>query len=275
MTAATAPDFRKLRKETNGLMPAVTYAEYYKVAAEQSKSNVIDIGAGQGATSISYASGIKASGRNSKVYAIDIFWQPTKEGGGPHHFNTTDYPDQQQCIEMNIAYVRGHARRYGVDHLIEFWPGPTEEVAKRFPKDVDFDVLTIDIDGRLDVHLPLFCDIVQPNGLIILDDYGDFIDRHGEAYVAQMKGKTENEIRDWIKQIGPRGARRILGKHLLSFRLVEYFESLGILQREKVVEVTAFCRKTSDKPFRSFDMSGVPAVNRSIEDDFVRLCTAT
>jgi hypothetical protein len=66
--------------------------------------------------------------------------------------------------------------------------------------------------------------------------------------------------------------RRLLGKHLLVYRLVERFEALGLLSKERVIGSTLFCRKSRDASFRDrWTTAGGDAIEQSIVDDFLRL----
>jgi hypothetical protein len=262
--------FQEVKKACHGLMPAKTYAEYYKVATEQSQANIIDVGVARGGSSIAFATGLLDSGKRAKVHAIDIFWQPAADG--PHKYNTTEHPDRRDCIARNLEEVRINARRFGVEHLIELWDGPATEVASRFPADLPVDVLTVDVDGQIDIHMPPFYDMIPAGGMIILDDYGDFIDKRGLALIEQFRGKSETDVRAWLDATNPTKKRRLVGKHMLTFRLAAYLEEIGALKREHVVEVTVFCTKPADRKFSSYDLSGINEINKSIEDEFVYQC---
>lgn len=260
--------WREFKRSTRGMMPIKTYAEYRRMAAEFSQASIIDIGVGRGASSISFAMGIRDSGRNSRVHAIDIFSQLSAEG--PHRFNKAENPGN--VVEMNVGEVEENARRYGVADLIVIWPRPAEEVAKLFPPDEKIDILTIDVDGNIDRELRCFFDRVDNDGFIIIDDYGDFVDKRGKAKIGEMRSRSEAEIREWAAGIGVSGRRRLLGKHIFIYRLANLFEEMGLLKREQIVEWTAFYRKATAKSFREFDLTAISAVERSILNDFVEAC---
>ena len=64
--------------------------------------------------------------------------------------------------------------------------------------------------------------------------------------------------------------RQLLGKHLLTFRLVVRFEALGLLAKEALIGSTVFCRKTGDGAFRErWTSADGAAIEQSIVDDFM------
>lgn len=255
----------ELKESTAGMMKAENYLELYRIALHAT-GNVIDIGTGQGATTIAYALGLRDSGREAQVHAIDQFFQVAR---GPHRYNKLDYPDD--CVERNVSVYNDHLRRIGVADLVITHVGTTDEVAARFP-DIRCGVLSIDVDGHIDRDLGHFYDLVVPGGTIVIDDCKDTIVSTGRENIAKMAGKAESEIRAWIGRQSTWNTRRLLGKHLLAFRVAESLVADGFLQPQQVIGNTAVFSKASDQPFARFDMSRMEDVERSIVEDFSKKC---
>ena len=261
--------WRKLKRHTSGLVTVEAYAEYYRVARERSRGDIIDIGCGRGGSAISFALGIRDSGRNAKVHAIDIFRQ--KDAEGPHRYGEAEYPEN--CVQMNVGEVRQNARDFDVEDVLALWPGAAEAVAPTLPRKQPIDVVAIDVDGHIDRELRAFYDMVEFGGLIIFDDYGDFVDKRGRAHIGAMKGKTKAEIREWLNSIGRQSALRAMGKDILTYRLANRLEAMGAISKINVVEYTAFFVKSSHRPFESFDLSELERAGDSVLEDFVHACS--
>lgn len=262
--------FEEIRSSTSGMMPAETYHEYYRIAFEESRSNIIDIGVGRGPTSISFALGVRHSGRKAKVYAIDQFYQHTR---GPHLYSLASNP--HDCVTLNVAEFERNVQRYGVSDLVETWTGKADEVAQLFPRDIRADVLAIDACGSIDSHFMGFYDLVEPDGLIILDDCADFVDRTGRERIERMRGKPASEVLAWVEQQGRSNARLLLGKHLLTYELARYFEKIGVLKKERgtgKAGKTVIFRKVDARLFASLDLSGIAAIEAALIERFVHTC---
>jgi hypothetical protein len=261
--------FNGVKADTNGLMHPAVYFAFYNLAL-RGNSNVIDVGVGRGGTSIAFALGIKESGRASIVHAIDQFSQHSR---GPHRYSLATHP--QDCAALNLAEFRANVERYEVSHLVQPWVGTTDAVAPHLPVHLKADLLSIDVDGMIDRDLDHFYDFVQPGGRIVLDDYSDTIVSTGRMQVAKMRGQPESQIRAWIAEGGSFKARRLLGKHLLTYRLAKYFESIGAIILERTLGPqgkTAVFRKPTNAPFSSFDLSGIPDIEADIVTRFLSLC---
>ena len=261
--------FDAIRADTNGMMLSVEYFELYKLALNK-KSNVIDVGVGRGCTSIAFALGIQESRRVSMVHAVDQFSQHSR---GPHRYSLETHP--QDSAALNLEEFQANVHRYGVSHLVRSWSGTTDAVSRQLPVDLQADLLSIDVDGMVDRDLRHFYNFVQPGGLIVLDDYADKIVSTGRENIARMRGQPESTIREWIAEGGSYRARRLLGKHLLTYRLANYFESVGAITLERTIRPqrkVAVFRKPNNEPFSSFDLSGIADIEADIVKRFLSLC---
>src|SRR5690606_1372671 len=117
-------------------------------------------------------------------------------------------------------------------------------------------------------HMGYFYDSIREDGTIVLDDYGDFIDRRGLGYIEDSRGRTETEIRDDFRRLD----RRALGKHLLTYYIAGEMERIGMIKLRHVIQTTAFYRKPTSRPFADFDLSGIRGIEAQLEDMFVNKC---
>jgi predicted O-methyltransferase YrrM len=264
-TAENLEFFAELRRSTGGMLHAETYRRYCEIARFESSSNIIDVGVGRGASSISFALGIIASGRNATVHAVDQFCQNAL---GPHLYNMSANPDD--CVALNLNEFERNLYRYGVSNAVRTWIGTTDEIAARLAEEIRADVLAIDADGHIDRDLGYFYDSVAPGGWIILDDYAERIDRNGRKRLAAAMSELSNEgIRDWVVSQALSKSRLLLGKQLLTFQLANFFERAGAIRKVAVMHKTAFYRKSSNQPFASLDLSPIREIEAQMHDRFV------
>jgi predicted O-methyltransferase YrrM len=51
-------DFEEIRASLAGMIPADVYEEYYRVARDRSRGSLLELGTGQGASTVAFALGI-------------------------------------------------------------------------------------------------------------------------------------------------------------------------------------------------------------------------
>jgi hypothetical protein len=122
-----------------------------------------------------------------------------------------------------------------VSHLVRPRLGTTDAIAPKLSPDLRADLLSIDVDGMIDRDLAYFYDFVEPGGIIVLDDYSDFIDGPSASRAAHIRVQSEAEIRAWIDKDRAFNARRLLGKKLLTYRLANYFAFVGAMTFERTI----------------------------------------
>lgn len=253
--------FSKLRADLKGMMPAEVYHELYLIARDHARSDIIDIGVGRGGTSIAFALGLKDAGKRHMVHAVDQFSQALPSG--PHLYTSKI----KGSVDLNAAEFTKNVTAHGACDQVKAWVGRTDIVGPTFPE-IDADVLQIDVDGQIDRHMPYFYDRVREGGVIVLDDYGDFIDKRGRKYVETACTMSEADARAYFRKQD----RRALGKHILTYEIAAEMERIGMIEQYKVITVTAFYRKSASKKFSEFDLSGLARVEQALEDRFVAEC---
>ena len=254
---------RGMAEATNGMMEPDTYVELHKLAKTVRRGDILDVGVGQGATTIAYALGL----RRGRVYALDQFLQ---QRTGPHRYSSESNPED--AVMRNVEQFRSHLREYGVADRVTEVVGTTDEAAGKVPSR-SLGLLSIDVDGHIDRDLGYFYDIVLPSGYIIIDDYHDSINRHGRKLIKEFRGRQESEVRVFVNSVNWHQRRRLLGKHLLTFRLANLIVQLGAMKLDRIIgRSTAVFRKTSHERWSTFNLAHVATVESSIVDDFIERC---
>jgi hypothetical protein len=260
-------DFEAVRASLNGMLPAEVYEEYYRIARYRSHTSILELGTGQGAGTVAFALGIKDSGRSARVIAIDQFSQNVQ---GPHPASRSTHGED--TVPLNLRAFEEGLRKYRVHDCVDIHVGKTVDVDLNPESCGEVDVLAIDVDGMLDRDLGLFYGRISGEGLLILDDYADTINAHGKRALDRYRKLDQDRAATEIGRLSSFHRRRLLGKHLLTYRLVGRFEALGLLSKERVIGSTLFCRKPREASFPdSWTTAEGDAIEQSIVDDFLRL----
>ena len=77
--------------------------------------------------------------------------------------------------------------------------GEIDDVAARGVPTDEIGLLSIDADGHIDRHLAHFFDLVLPDGIIVLDDYRDYVDSQGRKTIEACR---------FVRARGPPALRR-------------------------------------------------------------------
>lgn len=257
--------FKKLAAETGGMLSPRVYRKYYKIAKLYSEGSVLELGAGQGAGTIAFALGIRDAGRCSKVLAVDQFYQ--KSDRGPHPAGTAMHGDE--AVQINAKSFRENLSKYGVEEFVDVYVGKTDEVEIDFSTIPRCDVLVIDIDGMIDRDLAMYYDRIPDGGIVIIDDYKNYVNGDGIRALRKYRRVDRVALEGALDGLSPYERRRLLGKHLLTYRLVECFKALGLLQAFDLEGMTLFCRKIGDKAFGDcVEARDIEVVERSIRLEF-------
>lgn len=260
--------FKKLTAGVGGMLSPDVYREYYIIAKERSSGSIIELGTGQGASTIAFALGVRDSGRNAKVYAIDEFFQYGVDG--PHPAGVKEYGDK--AIDINLNSFRENMRKSGVEDYVEVIAGKTDEITFDSSRSGRYDVLAIDVDGYIDRDLSIFYDRIVDGGILIIDDYRDQVNRHGVHALEKYGRMDKQEVKKSMDRLSPYKRGRLLGKHILTYRLVELFSERGLFEKDREIGSTLFCRKVGERPYSEYvDPKDIEAIERSIIDDFYEL----
>ncbi len=169
-------------------------------------------------------------------------------------------------------------RKFGVHGFVDIHVGTTEDVADTVigemaihsPTQSRVDVIAIDVDGMLDRDFGLFYDSVPLGGVLIIDDYGDTISKRGSDALARYRKWDRDTTLKRILELSSFHRKRLLGKHLLTYRLVERFEAIGLLSKDNLVGSMLFCRKSGHNRFQErWTRKKADAVESSFVDDLL------
>ena len=262
---------RKVKNKTQGMQSLSVYNKYYAYAKSIHQGNIFDLGTGQGGSTISLALGLmdNPNVQRKQVYACDQFFQYRQ---GPHRFSLSDNPDG--CVQKNILTMQGHLRAFGVEDIVTIVPGALKSFPVDAKGDRDIGLIALDTDGYIDRDFGIFFDNVVHQGIMIIDDYAQSVNRNGHNNLAKVQGKSGYEIQSYVNTMKDKlnGGPRILGKHLLTYRLATFFESLGLIEPIEVVRNTLFARKVTEKTFQDLCDHGVlEEIKFGIQKDFVRI----
>lgn len=263
---------QEVKDTTSGLQDVEVYCRYYECAKESRDGHIFDVGTGQGGSTISFALGLKENParRDRLVYALDQFYQHKRTG--PHPYSMSEYPSD--CVQMNVNAFEQHLKRLGVESLVRTVPGKVESLPPCVPKDVPIGILCLDTDGYIDRDFDIFFDNVVLGGTIIVDDYSDTINHTGRKNLDEVRGKSASEILSFVERMSGKlnGGGRLLGKHLLTYRLTQYFMGSGAIELVGTTKSTAFARKRTQRPLSQMvDFSEFDRIRLDIQNQFIRL----
>jgi len=236
------PDFFRLKLATGGMLQARVYRELFLRARELPDLDIVEIGAGSGASTIALALGLREGGRSAKVISVEKC-----EGGSRSHYG--DRETNLNLLEKNLVQFGVRDRVVLYSHPISLVNGP-EVLASVHTGRIG--ALVHDADGRIDRDFALFWPILRPDGLIIIDDF-----------------ENRPSFRP-VSVESPDGGT----KSLLTFRLLTQFMQWGLVARTRVIGNTFFGRKPENADFGRFDAAVCNRIAAGVEaerDAYLRL----
>ncbi len=149
--------FKFLKKVTNGMMSPWIYRLLYKTAREIRRGDIIEVGAGHGASTVSLGLGLKDINSDRKVYTIEKC-----EGG-----SRSDFGGKQ----TNLEILKNNIGIFGLQAWVEILPKKLVSEAD-LPREINkIGLMFLDADGRIDRDFRFFYNRIVPGGSIIIDDY--------------------------------------------------------------------------------------------------------
>lgn len=214
--------FYDLKVRTRGMLSPMIYRRMYLLARALPDLDIIEIGGASGAASIALALGLKESGKSARLIVVEKL-----QGGSRARYG--GYGDNLDIIQSNF-------RQFGVEERIVLFP---HELTFDNGKDV-LALLTTsqiaafihDADGRLDRDFRLFWPLLQPGGLIVIDDYSN------AAHYTQL---SDEHPQGGIKSVM---TYRLLNQ-MIAWKLFVPFGTMGS---------TMFGGKPHDASFGRFDL---------------------
>lgn len=259
--------FEDLSEQLGGMLSPAVYREYYRLAGHRSQGSIIELGTGQGASTIALAAGLADSGRDATVQAVDQFHQYDK---GPHPAGIKEHG--QNATDLNLRSYRENLSRFGVEQWVNVHRGKTTDVFIDRDRDGPFYMLVIDVDGYVDRDLAHYFDWIEVGGLIVVDDFRRAVDGRGRENLLSFRRKGLEAAIEEISEMTSYDRGRLLGKHLLTYRLVTRLQKLGLLEIEKDMNGTVVCRRAAVGSFgECFSPNDAREVELAIVDDFLKL----
>lgn len=254
------PYFGFIKIKTRGYLSPTVYYKMYSYAKAAPAGHAIDIGPAQGGSSVAIAKGLLKKNKivDWKVYSIE-------KGHSSNALSSRNGIDENQAtIEQNL-------KRFNVDSITEVIMKYSDEAFTVDSIPSPISVLCIDADGALDRDFNIFYNHVAPDGVVILDDYEDMVNRHGEKLLVGSEDDiafhTENHRTEKLADATP------LGKELLTYRLVNYMKSVGFLEEKEIVgSNTWFGIKPASAPiFDEEHLEAMRHIRQEIEAEFWNL----
>lgn len=235
--------FQDIKKTVGGRLSTETYAALYEAGAKSSPGNILEIGAATGAGTIALALGLKETGKDSLITAIEKGY-------------ASDSLKYGNDIERNAWEIDRNLTAYSVDNYVRLLMGRVKDVYQDVPKELVG--ILIDADGALDRDLSFFHNRLMPGSFVILDDYENRIREH-----ERQRNKEKYLSGVSLEEICP------LGKHYTTFQFCEYLLGEGVIIKERVIGNTLFARKGRD--FTNADYRNMREIRKQIALKFMDL----
>lgn len=205
----------EVQKKCNGMLSPEVYRAMYEAARAAPMPFIVEVGTAHAAGTVSLALGLRDSGRKGHVYTFEKIVGGSREKFGGVNENV-------HIIEENIA-------AFGVSDIVKLIVGDVADRAFELPQEGTVGLLCLDADGAIDRDFQLFYSRLDDEAIIIVDDVANYTR---------------------VKQIGRNGLRRKLRidqKHCLTYRLLELFRRLHLVNDGEIVlnSNTWFGRKGS------------------------------
>jgi len=215
------------------MMPVRVYRELYWQTRALPNLDIIEVGAGSGTATIAMALAIRDAGRDARIISIEKC-----EGGS--RLEHGDAATNLRLLETNLVH-------FGVRDGVLLYPHAiTRDSGSEILKSVrthEISALIHDADGRIDRDFALFWSILQPGGLIVVDDY---------------------ENRATFRPVSPRfpdGGT----KSVVTFKLLNQFIDWGLVKRNRVIGNTFFGYKPANADFGRFSAERCLDIVRQVE----------
>ena len=230
------PRFYTIKIRAHGMLPVKTYAAIYDTIYDAPDLDVVEVGGGSGAGSVTIAKALVESGKSANVIVVEKC-----EGGSRTQFgNRVD----------NLEYLETVFEKFGVSHRVRLFPEhltyENGDQVKSMIRSDKISCLILDADGRIDRDIFLFWELLVDEGSIIIDDY---IDRKRFRPISERY---------------PRGGT----KEITTFRLTNQFTEWGLIEPVTQIGHTLFCKKPKNARFSTFDIAKVTQIIDQIWEEY-------
>jgi predicted O-methyltransferase YrrM len=257
-TIAKHPYFGYLKVVTKSYLSPTVYYKLYKYAKQAPAGHAIDIGPAQGGTTIAIAQGYLASQKNSQII------HSIEKGHSSNALSNGGVSENERVLKANLT-------RFDVNQNVAVHMAYSHEAFAAGSEPTTLGLVCIDADGAIDRDFKLFYNNLLPNGVVVLDDYEDMVNRHGK----KLLQATETKIQDFIThhRVESLAETTPLGKELLIFRLVNYMKNKGLLVESEIVgSNTWFGHKPENAPeFTDVHYQDMQVIRQEIEAEFWKM----
>lgn len=215
--------FETIRQATGGMLKPQVYQKYYNVVRALPDLDIVEVGAGGGASSIAFAWGMQDAGHDSRLIVVEKC-----EGGSRAEYG--GYDD-------NYDLLTGNFSQFGVADQIRLFPHyltmDNKDEVLALVQTRQIAGLIHDADGRIDRDFAIFWPLLIRHGLIIVDDFED---------------KPEFKP---VSETSPDGGT----KKLTTYRLLEQFMAWKLIDVDSIEDGTVFGHKPAGVEFDVFDQA--------------------
>jgi hypothetical protein len=262
INALLHPLFFYIKIKTNGYLSSEVYYTIYKYGKQAPEGHAIDIGPAQGGTTISLAHGYRIARKNQKWKVFSI------EKG------LTSGALATKNVNINAQILTSNIRHFWLDNRVEIIMKYSHEAFMDKGIPCPLSTLSIDADGALDRDFQLFYNTLLPDSKIMLDDYGNIIDRQAQS---RLQMSTE-EIDTYLRAQGLQSFKKLnpLGKRFTTFKFVNYLIKHGFIKKDTIVGRTFFGIKPKTAPiFTAQHYNDMQCIREEIEKQFWQLHSVT
>lgn len=239
--SATNSKFYNLRQQTNGMLLPIVYKRIYQLCYDLPDLDIVEVGGATGATSIAIAWAIRDAKKNAKLVVVEKCQGGTRIDVGGY--------------DENLRLIQQHFEDFGVREQLRMFPHElTFEKGKEvidLIKTPKISAFIHDADGRVDRDFYLFWPLLEPGGLIIIDDY---------ANKANYQPVSDRH---------PTGG----AKSMITYRLLNQIIDWGLFQTTHKIGKTIFGIKPYNADFNRFDREVCQQIINTVEqerDDFLK-----
>lgn len=233
--AAANSKFYQLRQQTNGMLLPIVYKKIYKLCYDLPDFDIVEIGGATGAASIAIAWAIRDAKKSSKLIVVEKCQGGTRTDVG-------GYDDNLQLIQQHFTDFGVREQLCLFPHEVTFENGNEVIDLVKPPK---ISAFIHDADGRVDRDFYLFWPLLEPGGLIIVDDY---------ANKASYKPVSDRH---------PTGG----AKSMMTYRLLNKIIEWGLFKTTHKIGKTIFGIKPHDADFNRFDREVCQQIIKTIEQE--------
>ena len=230
-------NFEDIKEVTHGYLDKSIYERIYKYAKENDKDGIVlEIGPGQGASTICFAMAMQENKHILKIVSIDKFYGSA----------ALKYVDN---IEENINVIKNNIDYFNLTPYIEFIP--FDKVKEDCSDNIS--LLFIDADGAIDRDFRRYFNNITSEGIIIIDDYEKGLNL--QARTRFLKMHTIKSVNSFLyhNNIKKIEEYSFLGKQYLTYSIVNYLVDRGFIEIVENLNGTIFCKKKDNASIYSID----------------------